>query len=259
MATSKDVIIGSRWGRWTVLEVGVYDPNSKAKKKVRKVLCQCDCGTKRYKEYRDLYDGRSLSCGCLRREQVIQRNYDKGTIEPGTRFGKLTYIKDLGYRTQKSRNKRERWGLCKCDCGTEVEVSHNNLKSGNTKSCGCVSSRGEAIIKKILNENKINYIQQYTIPGLVGCRGGALKFDFAILNKDNQLVKFIEFDGRQHYFGPDAKWAESYSLKEIQANDEIKNSYCKTHEIQLQRIPYFDIGKITLKYLGLNYDKEDDN
>ena len=39
MATSKDVIVGSRWGRWTVLEVGVYDPNSKEKKKVRKVLC----------------------------------------------------------------------------------------------------------------------------------------------------------------------------------------------------------------------------
>ena len=31
-------------------------------------LCQCECGTQRYKDYRDLYDGRSLSCGCRRNE-----------------------------------------------------------------------------------------------------------------------------------------------------------------------------------------------
>lgn len=252
MGSAKDITVGSKWGRWTVLEVGVYNPKSKAKIKIPMALCQCECGTVKYKEYRDLYSGRSQSCGCLRREQLIQRNFEKGTIQPGTRFGKLTYIKDLGYRKQKSRNKRERWGLCRCDCGTMVEVSHNNLKSGGTKSCGCVSSRGEALIKQILNENRINYISQYTIPNLVGCRGGSLRFDFAIFDDFNHLIKMIEFDGRQHYLGPDGKWKQSYPLEEIQANDEIKNSYCKENGIELQRIPYFDIDKITLEYLGLD-------
>jgi len=28
--------------------------------------------------------------------------------------------------------------LCQCDCGNEVTVSGNNLRSGNTKSCGCL-------------------------------------------------------------------------------------------------------------------------
>ena len=36
---SKDVKVGAKFGRWTVLEIGVYDPNSKAKQKVKKALC----------------------------------------------------------------------------------------------------------------------------------------------------------------------------------------------------------------------------
>lgn len=30
---------------------------------------------------------------------------------------------------------------CKCDCGKEVVVSGNSLKSGNTKSCGCYNKK----------------------------------------------------------------------------------------------------------------------
>ncbi len=29
--------------------------------------------------------------------------------------------------------------LCRCDCGVERIVAGNNLKSGNTKSCGCLN------------------------------------------------------------------------------------------------------------------------
>lgn len=39
MGSAKDITIGSRWGRWTVLEVGVYNPESKAKIKVPMALC----------------------------------------------------------------------------------------------------------------------------------------------------------------------------------------------------------------------------
>ena len=30
--------------------------------------------------------------------------------------------------------------LCKCECGEEIQVRTSNLKSGNTKSCGCLHS-----------------------------------------------------------------------------------------------------------------------
>lgn len=49
----------------------------------------------------------------------------------GNRYGKLLVIKRHG-----SISNRPAW-LCKCDCGVIVTVKSENLKSGNTKSCGC--------------------------------------------------------------------------------------------------------------------------
>lgn len=50
----------------------------------------------------------------------------------GQPFGKLTVLRENG------RDKRNKilW-LCRCECGNEVTVSGGNLRSENTKSCGC--------------------------------------------------------------------------------------------------------------------------
>lgn len=250
--TSKDVIVGAQFGRWTVLEVNTKNPASKAKNPPRVALCQCQCGTKRYKEYRDLYDFRSLSCGCLRNEQTAQRNAQGHEILIGTQFGYLTTIKDLGMRKQQSRNKNERWSLCKCVCGTELEVRNNNLKTGMTRSCGCINSHGEAYIAELLTKNNITFAKQYSFNELRGARGGVLRFDFAIF-KNNKLIELIEFDGRQHMEGPDGgTWTQSQTLEIIQENDNLKNNFCKENSIKLIRVPYYDIDKISLKYLQLD-------
>lgn len=49
------------------------------------------------------------------------------------RFGKLTVVR-FGYRAD---NGHVYW-WCRCDCGRMVEVRESNLKSGHTKSCGCL-------------------------------------------------------------------------------------------------------------------------
>lgn len=249
--TSKDVIVGAKFGRWTVLQIGVKNPESKAKNPPSMALCQCECGTQRYKEYRDLYLERSLSCGCLRNEQVRERNLKNGEIQIGTQFGNLTMIKDLGCRKQNSRDKQERWSLCKCSCGREIEVSNNNLRSGGTQSCGCVNSRGELIINKLLQESGVNFATQFSFSDLVGPNGGPLRFDFAVFDKNNTLIELIEFDGRQHYIGPEGNWTHSQSLESIKANDNLKDKYCEEHNIKLIRIPYYDISKISKEYLEL--------
>lgn len=46
----------------------------------------------------------------------------------GQKFNKLTAIKYLG---------NQNW-LCKCDCGNDSITTAGRVKSGNTKSCGCV-------------------------------------------------------------------------------------------------------------------------
>jgi hypothetical protein len=56
----------------------------------------------------------------------------------GMLFGRLTAIRMTVRATWKPQRQREKW-LCRCDCdGKEVEVSKENLMSGNTKSCGCL-------------------------------------------------------------------------------------------------------------------------
>lgn len=59
----------------------------------------------------------------------------KEVIEEGTRFNMLTSIRELDSSPSGSRK-----FLLLCDCGKETIVQLGNLKSGHTKSCGCLSA-----------------------------------------------------------------------------------------------------------------------
>lgn len=54
----------------------------------------------------------------------------------GARFGRLVVI-GLYDRVRYAKRVSIRW-KCKCDCGAEIVVQGHNLRSGNTKSCGCI-------------------------------------------------------------------------------------------------------------------------
>jgi hypothetical protein len=54
-------------------------------------------------------------------------------ILDGTKFGKLTTVGP----TYKREGSYRFYVKCICDCGKELEVRVENLKSGNTSSCGC--------------------------------------------------------------------------------------------------------------------------
>lgn len=60
-------------------------------------------------------------------------NQQKTIDETGNRHGKLAVLRLSGNR---KRNKPT-W-LCKCDCGKTTEVIGTDLRSGETKSCGCL-------------------------------------------------------------------------------------------------------------------------
>jgi len=55
----------------------------------------------------------------------------------GERYGKLVAVK----YTRRNPKNRMAFYICKCDCGNEAEVSHGNLRSGHTESCGCLTKR----------------------------------------------------------------------------------------------------------------------
>lgn len=55
----------------------------------------------------------------------------------GQRFGRLTAVKFVELRAQ------ARW-LCQCDCGNQTIVLGGQLRSGMTRSCGCLHSESVA-------------------------------------------------------------------------------------------------------------------
>lgn len=51
----------------------------------------------------------------------------------GEKYGKLTVLK-----LDKERSGKRKYYICQCDCGNLKSVRDDCLKSGNTKSCGCL-------------------------------------------------------------------------------------------------------------------------
>lgn len=56
----------------------------------------------------------------------------------GQRFGRLTVI-----RYDHAEHDGAHW-LCKCDCGTEKVLAGYSLRSGRTRSCGCLANEMRA-------------------------------------------------------------------------------------------------------------------
>lgn len=60
----------------------------------------------------------------------------------GQRFGRLVVIQ----RMNNSPNGKTQW-LCMCDCGEKKIVRSDHLKSGETKSCGCLQKEITSVVK----------------------------------------------------------------------------------------------------------------
>ena len=58
----------------------------------------------------------------------------------GQRFGRWTVMNITDKRT---KNRTIIWH-CKCDCGNEKDVDGYTLKSGQSKSCGCLNNEKRA-------------------------------------------------------------------------------------------------------------------
>lgn len=162
-----------RFGKWTVLERS-YD---KSKSKGAKWLCKCDCGTKRIIFGKYLRNGKSKSCGCLHKREWIGERFGNLVIKSFQKrkggniyhclcdcgnvvdvIGSSIYTTKSCGCSRRSSHVGERYGMliinemlynmngdnityvsCSCDCGKAKHItSLASLRTGNTKSCGCV-------------------------------------------------------------------------------------------------------------------------
>lgn len=111
-------LTGNMYGKLTVISL------SKLYKGKAWWHCNCACGESTVVVGSSLTKGFTKSCGCIRKEV-------KSLV--GCVFGTLTVLADSGER----KDRHPVWE-CRCECGKIVSISGKSLKSGNTKSCGCM-------------------------------------------------------------------------------------------------------------------------
>jgi hypothetical protein len=125
------------------------------------------------------------------------------------------------------------------ECSHEYYVTPSNFLRG--RRCPyCNESKGERGVRKILENNNINFQTQYMFKDLLSDLGNPLRFDFAILD-NNELKYLIEYDGEFHY----EKLYDNDNFEILKYHDELKNEYCKINNIKLIRIPYWEYDNIS--------------
>ena len=130
MAIAKHIIPGEKFHRLTV----VGEAPKRAGNPNRRVTARCECGTIKDYVMGQLRNGYTKSCGCLKSEPSPLR-----ADVIGRKFGRLLITGDAPHR-ERNNNRRV---VAQCECGSAGEYFLMALKSGETKSCGCMQREGD--------------------------------------------------------------------------------------------------------------------
>ena len=244
-------LVGKTFGRWTVLEL--WPERSKDGHVLW--LCQCSCEQKTIRPVlgKSLRNGKSLSCGCLRRERASVANQGNNYGSANTqdianqKFNHLTAL----YKLPTHKNNSWEW-QCRCDCGALTVATVRDLRSSRKTRCEKCAltktiSKGEEKIIDILQQNNIEYEYQKSFEDCYFDDTNKLAvFDFYIPGQ-NYL---IEYDGEQHFhLSETSAWKEKE--ERIRYKDSAKNNWCKENNIPIIRIPYTHFNKLCLEDLLL--------
>lgn len=161
----------------------------------------------------------------------------------GKKFERLTVIK----RVENSKSGQTRW-LCKCDCGNETIVWGNHLRSGHTRSCGCINKE---ICAKIPHKAK---------HGFHGTRLYRIWTGMKNRTSPNQKASFKNYSGRGitlcdewKEFMPFYNWAmnngykDTLSIDRIDVNGNYEPSNCRWATFETQQN-----NKRTNRYISYN-------
>jgi len=130
--------VGNKYGKLTVTKF-----NGVNKIGLALWQCHCDCGKDSIVIGCSLRSGQTKSCGCLRGQCNPTEVLATRKNEVGNTYGRLTVVKFDGM------HKRQASWQCNCECGGSVVVTGNALRSGNTKSCGCIRKEGNPTHGKV--------------------------------------------------------------------------------------------------------------
>ena len=112
-------LTGQKFGRWVVVSRAENDRYGSARWNV-----VCDCGNERVVKGSRLRSGKSKGCAICSKEIDLT----------GQRFGRLLVVSRAGHNKH-----RITWNVV-CDCGNKKVAASSSLRSGHTRSCGCLRS-----------------------------------------------------------------------------------------------------------------------
>lgn len=224
------------------IDVIEYIERFENEKEIREYKCFCNAcnsykiiphNTLRIAKSHMTSENKTPSCGCMKSKGVKIWNKINKKDLTGKTFGYLYVLgpDDIIF-VGKDQKRRQTWS-CQCICGAIINVSTGDLTSGNTKSCGCVLSHGEAKIAKLLTESNIRFKKEYSYKDLLTENGYPCRFDFAIRDKQKNVICLIEYQGIQHY--KDFGW---FGKLEREETDQKKKDYCMKNNIKLFEVPY---------------------
>ena len=186
-------LTGQRFGRLTALE-----PTDRRDGSGTLIwLCRCDCGNEVMVSGTQLTGGYKKSCGCLSHPPL--KDY------LGRRFGRLTVTAYAGKRAG-----MHRWE-CLCDCGSTTVVGQTLLRTGKTRSCGCLQAQAIRRNMRYVDGTSVTLLER---AGRRLSRANTSGYNGVYLNKKTgKWVALIGFKGKRYYLG---------SYEEVQAAAEAR-------------------------------------
>ena len=235
-SNSSDIKPGQKYNHLTVIERANKTKKTPSDRNVY-WICQCDCGNLTITTAKYLRSGHTRSCGCIKGDAIA-------LDLTGQKFGMLT-VESVD--REKTKNNKDRYWKCKCECGNIKSIRTSNLTTGVVQTCGCKKmSHGELKIRDILTQNNIPFEQEKTFES---CKNETtnrnFRYDFFVDKK-----YLIEFNGIQHYQQRN-KEIFSEDLETIQARDAQKIKWAQDNNIPLIIIPYSKYNTLSIEDLLL--------
>jgi hypothetical protein len=184
------------------------------------------------------------------------------------KFGRLKVL----HRINNYKSRHAQWH-CKCDCGKEVDVTSDKLKSGHTRSCGCLKqdfldnggpnkTHGDTkthlyriwagILRRCENPNCEKFKKDYQDRGIMVCpewHDFETFRDWAIANGYSENLTIDRRDNDKGYSPENCRWA----TKKVQGNNK-RNNINITYEGQTHTLAQWVKILGTIKY-GTLYNR----
>jgi len=214
-------MIGKRFGQLIV----IAETKTPSGQRNSYWTCKCDCGVVK-----------DFNADKLRRKtnptRACGHNHSKDLA--GLRVGKLLVVSEAG----RDNDRRYTWN-CMCDCGNTVVVRSNNLRTGNSKSCGCeqlsesIREASKRASWKWSGKNHYRYNQNLTDEERSGERGcGSVLWRRSVLKRDNFTCQLCGKRGGRLNVHHLYSWAEHKGLRLDLANGV---TLCENHHSEFHR------------------------